>query len=203
MQALEKQVKLTMLTKKAMRSTLLEKRQSMSYDEVYSFSQRIAKQVQRLGQWQTAKQVAIYWPHLNEVDTRVLIHELWEQGRQVFLPRCISGQSGSMELVSVHSEHDLHKGAYSIMEPVDSCEILDIEKKQPDLLIIPGLAFDMQGFRLGYGGGYYDRLLEKPSMSQVFSIGLCYARLFMQKLPQEAWDRPVNAVCTEEQTWFK
>jgi 5-formyltetrahydrofolate cyclo-ligase len=64
------------------------------------------------------------------------------------------------------------------------------------LIVVPALAFDRHGFRLGYGGGYYDRLLAKARCA---SVGLAFHETLLRTLPREAWDRPVTAVCTEEE----
>jgi 5-formyltetrahydrofolate cyclo-ligase len=196
---------LKMKKKEKIRRELLQQRKEMTKGQVATLSAGISEQIRSLEEWQRAKEVLLYWPIMNEVDTRPLISELWQRGVRVLLPRCKPGQPGMMDLVCVTCEQELAAGMYSIMEPVAGCEVIDVgaENFRPDLAILPGISFDRQGFRMGYGGGYYDRLLEGPQMGRALKVGLCYEHLFVKKLPKEAWDRPVNTICTEEQTWHR
>ena len=177
----------------------------MSPDEVGSRSLAVIEHIRALPEWKIASEVLCYWPFKNEVDIRPLIYELWQRGVRVLLPRCRPGQPGVMDVACVTCEDELAEGMYSIMEPTTVCEVMDVtnDTLAPDLALIPGVAFDHRGFRLGYGGGYYDRLLEGPQLGRAFKIGLCFELLFVKKLPVDDWDRPVNAVCTENQLWQK
>lgn len=194
-----------MSSKDKIRRKLIARRKAMSRDEVTALSGRIADQVRSLEEWRHAGEVLLYWPIMNEVDTRPLISDLWQRGARVLLPRCRPGQPGMMDLACVTCEEELAQGMFSIMEPTNACEVIDItaESFNPDLALIPGVSFDREGHRIGYGGGYYDRLLQGPKMGRALKLGLCYERLFVKKLPRRDWDRPVNAVCTEEQIWHR
>ncbi len=175
----------------------------MPPEQVAEQSRQIVARVMSLPEWKSACEVLLYWPIQNEVDTRALISDLWQREVRVLLPRCRPGQPGMMDVACVTCRNELAEGMYSIMEPIQACEVIDITNKTfcPDLALIPGVAFDRKGFRIGYGGGYYDRLLEGPQMGRALKIGLCYEAQFVKKLPAEEWDRPVNAVCTEKQLW--
>lgn len=95
----------------------------------------------------------------SELDTRPLITQAWKDQRKVLLPRVIPA-SGEISVHAVNAWSDLEPGAYGIQEPiVSSRDLLEIEEiKLPAVVFVPGLAFDLQGGRLGYGRGYYDRL---------------------------------------------
>lgn len=194
-----------MSTKDKIRRKLIERRKAMAKDQVAELSGRIADQVRSLKEWQNAKEVLLYWPIMNEVDTRPLITDLWQRGTRVLLPRCKPGQPGIMDLACVTCQEELAQGMFSIMEPIEACEVIDVttENFNPDIALIPGVSFDRRGFRVGYGGGYYDRLLEGPAMGRALKIGLCYESLFVRRLPREDWDRPVNSICTDKQTWHR
>ena len=71
-------------------------------------------------------------------------------------------------------------------------------------MLVPAVAFDSHGYRLGFGGGYYDRLLAKPEMDEAVTIGLCYDFQRLDGLPTNAWDEPVQGVCSESGLkWFR
>ncbi|WP_035067963.1 5-formyltetrahydrofolate cyclo-ligase [Nitratidesulfovibrio termitidis] len=106
---------------------------------------------------------------------------------------------------------DLKPGRYGIAEPDPArCPAIDMDAAPgsassfaPDLAVIPGVAFDLQGNRLGHGAGYYDRFLAHPAMARTALVGLAYAFQIVPALPVAPWDRPVHALCTEEGlTWL-
>ncbi|WMW64640.1 5-formyltetrahydrofolate cyclo-ligase [Nitratidesulfovibrio liaohensis] len=102
---------------------------------------------------------------------------------------------------------DLTPGRYGIAEPDPTrCPAIDMDAAPafaPGLAVIPGVAFDRQGNRLGHGAGYYDRFLAHPAMARTALVGLAYAFQIVPALPVAPWDRPVHALCTEEGlTWL-
>lgn len=184
--------------KALLREELLERRSSLGVDTVREASLAVTRSIRSLPEWQNARQVLLYWPVRHEVDTRPLMAELWQRGVQVLLPRCREGQPGIMDLACVGCETDLRPGMFSIMEPDEAtCPVM--HEYEPDLAFIPGVGFDQRGFRLGFGGGYYDRLLAESCMEQTLTIGLCYGFQKLVELPVEEWDRPVRAICTEKE----
>lgn len=93
----------------------------------------------------------------------------------------------------IYSLDDLVLGMYDLPEPKDSCEI--VQPQKIDLILVPGAAFDRAGCRLGQGGGYYDRFLER--YPQMKTVGLCYGCLLQASVPTEPHDRRVHAVIHE------
>ena len=72
------------------------------------------------------------------------------------------------------------------------------------LVLVPAVAFDARGYRLGFGGGYYDRLMARPEMDDTVTLGLCYEFQRIESFPMNAWDAPVQGICTEnELKWFR
>lgn len=183
--------------KNTLRSQLLARRKALSLHMVEEASATIVKRIQRLPQWSRVQQVLLYWPTHNEVDTRPLIHELWHRNVSVLLPRCHQKHPGVMDLACVQKEQDLRPGMFSIMEPCPT-HCPPLEDVQPDIALIPGVAFDKTGYRLGFGGGYYDRLLETHALQKTLCIGLCYHFQWVEKITAEPWDKPVNMICSEE-----
>jgi 5-formyltetrahydrofolate cyclo-ligase len=96
---------------------------------------------------------------------------------------------------SPRAEIALTAGAYGIMEPSADAPVL--AAGQVDLILVPSVACDQQGYRLGYGGGYYDRLLSLPEWANQTTIGIVFEAARVVNLPIDPWDRPLKNICTE------
>ena len=166
-------------------------------------SRRAQERLLQSSFWQASRRVALYVSVKGEAGTEYLLAEAMRSGRELFLPRCRArgeeGWPGVMDFIQCSRLETLVPSAFGIPEPelTSECRILAGEELfMPDtLIVVPALAFDSRGFRLGYGGGYYDRLLASSSCP---SVGLAFDEFLLDELPHEAWDRPVQAVCTEE-----
>ena len=153
--------------------------------------------------WRECRRVAAYVSVKGEASTENILEAALRSGRELFLPRCrVKGEEGwpgAMDFIACSSLGSLEKSAFGIPESVLSpgARLLSPELlNQPDtLVIVPALAFDRGGFRLGYGGGYYDRLLASATCP---CVGLAFHDLLFESLPRELWDRAVSAICTEE-----
>lgn len=182
--------------KAVLRRKILARRTGLDAETVRRASLSITDIIRKLPEWKNVRQALLYWPVRGEVDTRPLMADLWQRGIEVLLPRCREGQPGVMDLACVSCETDLRPGMFSIMEPYEAkCPAM--REFEPDVALIPGVAFAADGFRLGFGGGYYDRLLSEPGLARTLTIGLCYAFQQVDELPVEKWDQPVRAICTE------
>lgn len=134
----------------------------------------------------SAEVIFCYVSYGTEVGTRNLIREILRVGKTLVVPKCIDDK-GHMIGVEIKSEDELKCGMYAIPEP----EGEEFDKKKIDLAIVPGVAFDREGFRLGYGKGYYDRFLKGISAK---TIGICHKELLFDKLPRGEYDIPVDKV---------
>lgn len=186
--------------KKDLRSALLARRAALSAEEVATGSHDAMQLIRALHEWTSAKEVLIYWPIKGELDVRPLINELWDRGSTVLMPRCRPDAPGEMDIACATCENELIPGPFSIMEP-DSSSCPPVDICCPDLAIIPGVCFDRHGYRLGFGGGYYDRLLATEGMCDTLTIGIGYNFQLVDELPIQPWDKPVQVVCTEEELW--
>lgn len=130
-----------------------------------------------------ARVIFCYVSFGSEIATHSFIGELIAANKIVVVPRC-DDLSGSMSAVAISSLSELSKGAFGILEPCGK----PVEKTAIDAAVIPGAAFDMCGFRLGYGKGYYDRFLAGISP---IKIGVCHRELYVDRLPHTALD--INA----------
>lgn len=169
--------------KAALRQALVSKRRGLSRQAVAVRS--ALAQEHLLPLVASSATVLLYSPIRGEV----LVDRLFAAAARPVLPRVLPGGGLALHLVT----GPLTPGAYGILEPQPSFP--EIAPSELDLAIVPGVAFDRQGGRLGYGGGYYDRLL--PSLDCLV-VGLCYGfQLFDTPLPLEAHDVRVGAICTE------
>ena len=152
--------------------------------------------------WQEAPAVALYVGVKDELATDSLLAAAWQSGRQVWLPRVLRGTQGLMEMALCPGPDSLVPGPFGLREPDASCPAFgpeDAARLGPPLLILPGLAFDRTGARLGYGGGFYDRFLE--SDWPCTRLGLCFGFQLVQELPVQTWDKPMHCMCTDEEFW--
>lgn len=130
-----------------------------------------------------AKTVLLYYPLPDEVDVRPLLDLLVQQGKQVILPKVVS--DSDLTLHPYKSNEDLEPGAFGIMEPT-STEISPDDIEDTAVAIIPGMAFDTKGHRLGRGKGYYDRLLSR--LPYIYKIGICFYFQLMESIPTDRHD---------------
>lgn len=140
--------------------------------------------------------ISSYWPKGRELDTLPLMDRLIEAGYMVSLP-VIEKDTRILKFARWHSDVEMTMGLFDVAHPVmgDSTEWLD-----PDVFILPLLAFDRQGTRLGYGGGYYDATLEHyKTQKDILAVGLAYAKqACLFNLPAEDHDMSMNWVVTEQ-----
>ncbi|CAM2056574.1 5-formyltetrahydrofolate cyclo-ligase [Desulfovibrionales bacterium] len=187
--------------KQTIRTTFLAWRQMLDPAIVREHSERIQWQVLALSDWITARTVLLYMPFRNEVNTGTLLNAAWAAGKQVFLPRCRPNTKNCLELVCVTDLTVIQPGAYGIHEPDQN--ICPADKDYiPDLVAVPAVAFDRCGFRLGYGGGYYDRYLAglpRTTHETSRTVGLAYSFQILDRIPADPWDQPINILATEEE----
>lgn len=132
----------------------------------------------------------LYYGVGKEPDTAPLLEALLSQGKLPALPRCLPG--GKIEARRYLGQTRLVPNSFGIPEPDDGCPT--VSREELSLILVPGLCFDERGFRLGHGGGYYDRYLERFGG---LTVALCRDRLLFPALPVEEHDRPVHRILTE------
>ncbi|MGE4537678.1 MAG: 5-formyltetrahydrofolate cyclo-ligase [Desulfovibrio sp.] len=186
--------------KDALRRQMLARRKVQEPDVAARASLAVARQVEALPRYAAAREVLAYLPIRGEVDAGILVRSLLASGRRVLLPRCRPDAPGALDLGCLTSLDAAVPGRYGILEPPqDVC--LPPDAYSPDVILVPGVAFDMQGGRLGFGGGYYDRLLALPMAAAALTIGLAFAFQLVSHLPAEPWDKSMDIVVTELQTY--
>jgi 5-formyltetrahydrofolate cyclo-ligase len=181
------------LNKVELRRTLLKTRQSMSVGEWREKSDRLSSHLQNSTLFTQAKTILAYFSFRQEPDLSPLFaNTKYRWG----FPRCV-GNSLSWHLWQPNDAVKI--GVYGITEPHPKAPTLD--PAQVDLILVPSVACDEQGYRLGYGGGYYDRLLSSPEWANKSTIGIVFDFAYLPQLPIESWDKYLRSVCTE--TGFK
>lgn len=131
-------------------------------------------------------------PFKNEPDLLSLIHDL-EKHVTISFP--VVKDNKRIDFYRWESGSSLHKNKYGILEPTVDSSFL-IEPNHRTLVCLPSLAVDCQGYRLGYGGGYYDRFLEKNP--HVHSLGIVFSKYILNSIPKDPWDIKIKKVCTEK-----
>ena len=181
--------------KMEMRLSVRKLREAISSQEVASRSERIKKCILRDPDFQKAKIVAMYASFRNEVDTVSLVRETLTLDKKVCLPKTnIKTRSLTFHLIS--KMEDLAPGAFGIPEPKKDCPV--VPPSEIDLVIMPGIAFDETGRRIGFGGGYYDRFLKQIS-PHAKKIALAYEfQVIRERIPDLAKDAKVDRIITEE-----
>ena len=135
-----------------------------------------------------AKTILIYVSLIDEVDTKELIVYFLANGFRVAVPR-VDGKM--MRFYYIENFNDLKNGYKNILEPTRNCTlVLDFDKS---ICITPGICFNKKGYRIGYGGGYYDRFLAEKN---IISIGLCYKECLIEENFSDKFDVPVNKIIT-------
>ncbi|OGJ43912.1 5-formyltetrahydrofolate cyclo-ligase [Candidatus Peregrinibacteria bacterium RIFCSPLOWO2_02_FULL_48_14] len=175
--------------KQALRQEMREKRKALSPASYAKKSGEIHKQLENLKEWQSARTVLLYVSNEAEVDTHALLHDALEKNRRVFVPKTVGE---NLVICPLREWEDLKPGNFGILEP---CEI--VEEAHPesmDLILVPGLAFDRRGHRLGYGKGFYDKLLKN---TRGFKVGLAFSEQVVEELPTEAHDVPLDLIITD------
>lgn len=185
--------------KHRLRQTLISKRTTMDPRQAQRLSAAVQQRVLALPALAEADEVLAYMPVKNEVDTRKLLEFFWTRGARVLLPRCRPGRPGEMDLACATCFDELAPGSYGIAEPdPDACPALD--DFAPKAALVPGVAFDENGARIGFGGGYYDRLLADQRLARCLKIGLAYDFQVVEEIELDEWDVRMDVVLTENRT---
>lgn len=182
--------------KKQLREQIINKRKSLTCSEVLKKSSLIQHRLFTTSWYQNACCILFYVSYNNEVNTHDMIKESLKNGKKVIVPKT-DCETKTLILSQLTSWEDLCPGTYSILEPKDDC-IRDTPLSSIDLCIIPGVVFDCEGNRIGHGGGYYDRLLQRKCHAH--RMGLAYEFQIVKTIPAEPHDIKVEKIITEERT---
>lgn len=196
-----------------MRRALLARRRAQSPERAAELSLAAQKRLLASPCWRDAARVALYAGVREEMATDLLLREAWATGRQVWLPRVRSVADGLMDFVRCAGPESLRPGAFGLREPRPELPgaAPGDAAFQPQLFLLPGVAFDRRGSRMGHGGGFYDRFLGALARKREAAednapvcptLGFCFGFQIVETLPAAAWDRPVDGLCTEGELFW-
>lgn len=180
--------------KKAIRKQIFAARKACSAEQIEQNSQKITKTVTQMPLFQEAEKIYIYADYNNEVITRYIIEEAWRQKKEVAVPKVVGEH---MVFYRLTEFSQLEEGYFHIPEPVRGETVMWEE----GLMVMPGVAFDTNNHRVGYGGGFYDRFLEKhPKLD---TIAVAFEFQILPEVPWEKTDIRPDYIVTEERVIAK
>jgi 5-formyltetrahydrofolate cyclo-ligase len=188
------------LNKKEVRAKFKLLRAQQPVEEALAKSAQIQKLLFELPEFDRAKTVSFYVtkPGIGEVDTEQMIKASLLMGKRIFLP-VVEKTLKKLELSELRDfERELAPGAFDVPEPKPEYR-RPVSPRECDLIVVPGIAFDLHGHRLGFGGGYYDRLLREIASLRlgIPFVGLAYELQVLDSLPHTGHDVAVHILVTE------
>ena len=175
--------------KSELRKQVLQEMKALPLEQKQAMDQALTDQFLKHPFYQEAKVIATYLSFPHEFQTQGLIEQALKDGKNVLIPKTYP--KGHMEFV-VYDPQQLVKTSFGLLEPQGDLEV--VAASQIDLIHVPGLAFTMEGYRIGYGGGYYDRYLEQFSGHTLSTVYPCQIQDFIS----ENHDIPVEEVLIDE-----
>lgn len=177
------------------RKNILAQRMALTENDLNEKSALIFTNLLSLKAFHTSNTVMVYMDFRKEVETKAIIHHCLSHQKQVILP-VVSPDKKNLFLIEIKSmEEDMVLSSYGIFEPIIKPHRLKA-LKDIDLILAPGVAFDLEGYRLGYGAGYYDQLLEnRPDHLSVY--GLAFDLQVVPSVPHDAHDQQMDGLITE------
>ena len=174
------------MDKKVLRSKIREQKRAMTSEQIEAASRELTEQFLALEAYRQAKTLYGYLPYNQEVRTAPILAQALADGKRVAVPK-IYGEE--MRFIYLDDLNQVEKGYAGIPEPIADEPVAD---DPTALVLMPGLAFDKEGHRIGYGGGFYDKFLNAEPGHP--TIALCYAFQMVEELPTEEFDVPVDCV---------
>lgn len=179
--------------KRRLREEIKQWRAALPADKKQRMDAEIARRLMQTRQFQQAGTMLIYVATSIEVETRPIIEAAWELGKRVAVPYCIDG-TREMMFYQITDFSQLERRTFGVWEPVPQrCALM--EDFSDSICVVPALAYDLEGYRLGYGAGYYDRFLSRyPG----YKIGIVYSGCVKSRLTHGRYDLPVDLLITEK-----
>lgn len=176
-----------MIDKKALRKEMKQRKAALTPEQKATESERVWQHIEQLSCFRQAHHILLYHSLPDELITHNTIERWATQGKEIYLPVVIGD-----DLVIRRYDHEaMQQGEFNIMEPMGN----DIDTEVIQLIIVPGVAFDSNGNRLGRGKGYYDRLLSRTSST---CIGVCYNCQLVDLIPTEPHDHVMQYIVTSQ-----
>ncbi|MEK6983028.1 MAG: 5-formyltetrahydrofolate cyclo-ligase [Nanoarchaeota archaeon] len=176
--------------KNQLKQSILEKRNSLSKEEILEKSDKIKDSLFNLNQYKKSKTVMFFVSFNSEINTHEMIKKSLKD-KTVIVPKVAHNEIEPSIIIDL--DNLIPHGKFKVLEPI---EAMKIANKHINLILVPGIVFDKEGHRLGYGLGYYDKFLAK--VPNAVKIGLAFDFQIVDKLPREMHDVPVDLIVTDE-----
>lgn len=181
--------------KKKLRQAMKAKLKSIQDEERFQLAADISQQLFATDEWKQAHVIAVTISVAPEVPTNLIIEEAWLVGKKVAVPKC-NPEDKTMIFKEITTFLQLESIYSGLHEPTEDTKL--VKREEMDIIIVPGLAFTKDGYRLGFGGGYYDRFLSEFNGE---TFALAYEFQLMDSLPIEVHDIPVKKIVTPNQIY--
>ena len=185
-----------MTGKKEIRRQVLVIRNALTVREIADKSRAVFERLTELDEVGQAGTMMVFLAFGSEVNLDSLIQWGWDGGKRIVVPYCCPGER-TLTACQINNFAELFPGLYGIREPRPG-ELRMVPPAEIDVVIVPGVVFDRRGYRIGYGGGYYDRFLGRATGAA--RIGAAFCCQIVSEIPVEPHDIPVDAVATEAET---
>jgi 5-formyltetrahydrofolate cyclo-ligase len=178
-----------------LRKKYLEKRTAIPAEVRAARDAKICRNILSSAAYRYADVILMFYPMKAEVDIFPVMEAALATGKRVAFPRC-NAEDHTMIFYFVNSMEDFEKGAYGINEPKTTLDAFDPDSMETQnvLCLVPAIVYDRRGFRVGYGGGYYDRFFGKTRPA---SIGVVYEEFILKSVPHGRYDITVDVVVSE------
>lgn len=179
--------------KRSLREEILQQIKKINHDERQAIETAIYHQLFKQSFWKEAKVIGVTYSTDFEWDTKTIIQQAWQENKVVVLPKS-NHQLKTLSFYQINHLSELETGYANILEPKEILQA-KVMNKYIDLLIVPGLMFDVDGYRLGFGGGFYDRYLIEQD-HRATTVSLASEFQLVEKLPRDDYDIPVDYIIT-------
>ncbi len=191
--------------KRKIRKKICDKRAQLPQRYQHEVSDTIVNVIAQLPIYIQSKKQGFYFPYNGEIDTEKLWQQSHKMGKSCYFPVLNHSADNTLHFVPYHPGDPLTKNKYGIPEPIANIKDT-VDVQQLDLVIVPVVAFNDAGYRLGMGAGYYDRtfnFLKEKGSAQMNLIGVAYEFQKHDEIPIDEWDVPLSAVVTEKKVYWR
>jgi 5-formyltetrahydrofolate cyclo-ligase len=180
--------------KKSIRKNILARRNALTGEQIETMSKGICETFISLDEVRNCSTMMIFMSFGSEVNTDYIIERAWQWDKRVLVPLC-KPETKKLVIFPIKTFNDVEPGYFGIREPKKDI-LKPASKAEVDLVVVPAVAFDRRGYRVGYGGGYYDRFLTSMNVPK---IGLAFSCQIIPEAPTDRYDIPVDGIITEKE----
>jgi len=185
-----------METKAEIRKRILEVRKGLSDEEAATKSEAIVQKVVKTPEYKEADNILLYADYCREVMTRGIFEDALLHRKRIYFPK-VDKMTNTMEFYQIISLCQLERGYMDILEPREDIKMrYKFQPREDTLAVLPGVAFDTSGYRLGYGKGFYDKFLA--NRRQISTMALAFSCQIIDEIPRDVHDIKMDKIVTEE-----